>query len=615
MTLSCYYNFIPYYIIFVAKLPEEYSSSLLVIGEGTSALTLPIIGFFSDKTKTRFGKKTPWYIGGFVLIIFSFSFIFQKCYFCNGDTGVADYYWEQFIWHLVFVILYQVASSCIRITHFSLAPIISLNKRNKDFLLRVRTFCTFFSEFTSSGISIIIFQTTDTTKLEYILYPSICVVIGLITSIIFICILNEPAILENIGKYKYDMKLQLKKHTKKLEKQKFHRKTIISHNENIHKGNKLKDIGYDDTKEGILSSSAKDFPDILLQNKRYSDCLPDFKLSFNPVSFEKIKFPKDTEIEEEKPVGKDIKDNKDIKEIQDIKEIPDIKDIKDDDLENAFNNKKRVHKASLFCPKKNIMSNSKFQSFLSGYFKEDTDVTDIEDHPQASYVFNWFRHIEFYLYGIVNVVVNSMVKINSIYLPLFMIYHFNIENTNGKTPYEISIGLLIMNFGSMFQLAFIQTIIVKNTNRKNNRVILMTISFFVMITTYLTLYFISEKDNIILFYFLLFPVGIGIAQALSTSTCLINDVIGGYGHEGAFVFGFYFFITKVILAVSLAFLPTDRENMEFIRHVLYFLPIIVVTISVTIIIIKYIFKKRKSLKETVYVSNHSFLDNSMFTFE
>jgi len=629
ITLSCYYNFLSYYIIFVAKLPKHYPTILLVTGEAASAVTHPIIGFFSDKTKTNIGKKTPWYIVGFILMILSFSFIFQTCYLCDDQAALPDYQYSQIIWYISFVIIYQIASSCIMITHFSLAPVLSLNKRNKDFLLRVRTFCTFFANFISSGISYIIFQIADTFHLEYILYPSICLGLGVITSIIFLCLLNEQQTLKHIAKYKYEMKTSLKKHSLS---QNLPLLDAISHNirETFQDRNKAnqknnsntnKYSNYNKSDEAIVNETI--FTKEVKNNINNNETIKDYSHNNNSSNSNNSNMVL-------------MMDEEDSKDVEDI--INSLGRDKDNILTNNLIEEKNNYNQEIIRSNSNnvnnlpttklpindsrilnesIINNSKElnkNNFFNSIPEDNKEVVINISQPRPKYFINWFRQLDFYLYGLVIISVKIMIRVNAIYLPLYMIYHFEIEKVVGKTPGEISIALLIMYVGSMIQLLFIQSFIVRKTSRRNDRVILITISFVVLNGSYISLYFLSNQYDLI-FYFMMFPIGVGIAQALSTATCLVNDVIGAFAHEGAFVFGFYFFVAKVALAVLLVKLPTDRENMLFIGNVFYFFPVITVTLSTFLIVIRYIFEKRKRKRVITDVSDHSFLDNSMFSFE
>jgi len=45
-------------------------------GQIFDGIATPVVGILSDKTKTKIGKRTPWYIFGTILVTFTFLPIF-----------------------------------------------------------------------------------------------------------------------------------------------------------------------------------------------------------------------------------------------------------------------------------------------------------------------------------------------------------------------------------------------------------------------------------------------------------------------------------------------------------------------------------------------------------
>jgi len=43
----------------------------MLAGQIADAISTPLVGCTSDRFSTRYGKRTPWYIGGFIILIFS----------------------------------------------------------------------------------------------------------------------------------------------------------------------------------------------------------------------------------------------------------------------------------------------------------------------------------------------------------------------------------------------------------------------------------------------------------------------------------------------------------------------------------------------------------------
>lgn len=76
----------------VVKLDSVISAFVMLSGQIADGLTTPVVGFLSDKTKTRIGKRTPWYIFGTILVIPTFLGIFIKPEFETNHAGEIAYY-------------------------------------------------------------------------------------------------------------------------------------------------------------------------------------------------------------------------------------------------------------------------------------------------------------------------------------------------------------------------------------------------------------------------------------------------------------------------------------------------------------------------------------------
>lgn len=65
--LSNYFQLfnIPSYLLYYLKevLKLEYASYCILSGQLADAVATPLVGYLSDRTETKIGKRMPWYIG------------------------------------------------------------------------------------------------------------------------------------------------------------------------------------------------------------------------------------------------------------------------------------------------------------------------------------------------------------------------------------------------------------------------------------------------------------------------------------------------------------------------------------------------------------------------
>ena len=84
-------TFLLYYVKDVVKLPDYISGLVMLSGQLADGISTPIIGLLSDKTCKRFGKRTPWYLFGTILVIPTFLGIFIYPDFSQYGRTVAWY--------------------------------------------------------------------------------------------------------------------------------------------------------------------------------------------------------------------------------------------------------------------------------------------------------------------------------------------------------------------------------------------------------------------------------------------------------------------------------------------------------------------------------------------
>ena len=206
ITASCWFNFLLYFLTGIVKISPEKAGLVMLSGQIADGLATPIVGILSDKTETRCGKRTPWYIGGSILVIISFSLIFQKCLICDKDNSSEV---MQLIYYITLPSLFNIGWAAVQVSHMSLLPIISVNKKNKDSCVRLRTGFTFISQFLSLVISFFVFYIVKDPMTQYSLLSLLCVFFGVITTFLFLIYCREVILSKNIDSYIDEMKTSL----------------------------------------------------------------------------------------------------------------------------------------------------------------------------------------------------------------------------------------------------------------------------------------------------------------------------------------------------------------------------------------------------------------------
>jgi Na+/melibiose symporter-like transporter len=76
---ACWFNYLFYYLKRVVETPA--SNAALLAGQICDGIATPLVGYFSDKYDTRWGRRTPWYIWGWVVVFLCYIPMYQ------GFTG------------------------------------------------------------------------------------------------------------------------------------------------------------------------------------------------------------------------------------------------------------------------------------------------------------------------------------------------------------------------------------------------------------------------------------------------------------------------------------------------------------------------------------------------
>jgi MFS family permease len=79
---------------------------VVLAGQLADGLATPIVGILSDRTNTRIGRRTPWYIFGTILVFPTFLGTFNSCLICTEDSSEN----MKFVYYLVLPALFNIGN-------------------------------------------------------------------------------------------------------------------------------------------------------------------------------------------------------------------------------------------------------------------------------------------------------------------------------------------------------------------------------------------------------------------------------------------------------------------------------------------------------------------------
>lgn len=202
---SCWFNFLGYYLVHIRGLSSLMAGAILFSGQIFDGISTPLVGIFSDKYDTRWGKRIPWYVAGTFLAIFTFLLIFHECIFCDESSSetLRNFY------YLLNPSLFNVGWAMVQVSHMALLPSITINREKQDSMTRMRTGFTFAAQLMTLLLSLLIFYYDNDKMNQYVILSITCIIIGLIPTFLFLNNCNEVKLTKNIEEYKRIIKNEL----------------------------------------------------------------------------------------------------------------------------------------------------------------------------------------------------------------------------------------------------------------------------------------------------------------------------------------------------------------------------------------------------------------------
>lgn len=570
LVATCWFSFLLYYLTDILLLDKKKAGWIMLSGQIFDGLATPAVGILSDKINTPIGRRTPWYLGGTIGVIICFSLIFQKCSICKNTSNPE--LWEM-IYYITLPSLFNVAWASVQVAHMSLLPSISINRKNRDHMVRLRTAYTFSSQMLCLLLSFAIFYFIEDKFLQYSILSLLCVGIGTITSFYFLYYCNEKTLIKNIPKYYEQMKNSLDYSKGRFNYQYYNN------------NNKLSEKQTEKLDEQIP----------LQENQNTKN---HFKL-------------------ETKEKDKDIKNNSNSEDAS--------IDIKTGNINNYTNS--QVNTTNQNHTQSNLNIDNNYNTIFDEKEKEknknnsstnslDKKLNDIVNKNEEYGVMYWLRKPAFYRNIVIYMLVRISINVTTSMLPYYLESIMGIQKTlKGGTPIQISLIYLTSTAGCLFNSLYLQ----KHLEKFNSRSILLLAANLFTAAGILPFLMLTPRFTFPI-YFLGFLFGIGFALGLSAASSLTNDVVGGKGDQAAFVYGAYSLTDKFSCGILLfIFVDCVKDDYFLLKWIIPILP--VASLFLALIVVRggekkesNSEKKGKQVDGGDVENSKSLIDSSKFSF-
>ncbi|CAI2366839.1 unnamed protein product [Moneuplotes crassus] len=196
---TVWFMYLLYFITYTADYGPKVASAALLSGQITDGIAANLIGFLIDKTKTRIGKTTPWFLFGTFLTMPMFFLTFGPCYACDivcsftsqGSCSSNMYQTILYANYIIVPALLNIGCAAIQVSTMSIIVSITYDQAQRDSLISYRNACTFGSNLFTLSIALLLFKFVPDGIWQFRILICICTIIGIITSVFYLYGIRE----------------------------------------------------------------------------------------------------------------------------------------------------------------------------------------------------------------------------------------------------------------------------------------------------------------------------------------------------------------------------------------------------------------------------------------
>jgi oligogalacturonide transporter len=151
-----------YYLHFltdVVKIAPVLAGLIIMISKIWDAVTDPLMGMISDRTRTRFGRRRPYFLLGIPLIFISFWLLWYPVGFAQE--------WQRFAYMLFSYMFFVTVITMVMIPYNALAPELTLDYNERTSLTAFRMFFSMLSSVICAILPLEIIKRFDSPKTGY----------------------------------------------------------------------------------------------------------------------------------------------------------------------------------------------------------------------------------------------------------------------------------------------------------------------------------------------------------------------------------------------------------------------------------------------------------------
>ena len=198
LVASCWFSYLLVFLRTVLLFPSTQAGLLLLIGQISDGLATPVVGFLSDKTDIRFGKRRAWITIGSLIVALSFPPIFHQPFLSSLSSSTSSLA-LLVLYYAFFIVIFQWAWASVQVSHLALVPELSRDSNERVYLNSLRSIATILSNVTVFCLAFTILHTCSSTQPigpddvgSFWTLAVVVVAVGAVFSLLFVCGVPEP---------------------------------------------------------------------------------------------------------------------------------------------------------------------------------------------------------------------------------------------------------------------------------------------------------------------------------------------------------------------------------------------------------------------------------------
>jgi Na+/melibiose symporter-like transporter len=185
MTGACWFNYLLYFLVNVSDFSPTNAGFIMLSGQISDAIFNPLVGYLSDKTKSKYGRRKTWLAAGATLVSFSFYFVFSGCHPCHQyfrNMGVL----ADVLYCSALTAIFNVGWAAVQVAHMSMAPEITDSEHERVRLYSARSASGIVASFLVLALAAVAFKIYGVSNNAFWLISVGVIIIGDFFTLVFL---------------------------------------------------------------------------------------------------------------------------------------------------------------------------------------------------------------------------------------------------------------------------------------------------------------------------------------------------------------------------------------------------------------------------------------------